>query len=80
MLRLGACAENIFTIFSYAAFTRRDWAPPSFPRPDWFPAARQPAGIEMNPRFRTHRISSLTAPLLRRRPGTNKQVNKQERR
>ncbi|KAM8739579.1 vitrin isoform 5-T5 [Acanthopagrus schlegelii] len=27
------------------ASPRRDWAPPNFPRPDWFPGARQPADV-----------------------------------
>ncbi|XP_026164435.1 vitrin isoform X4 [Mastacembelus armatus] len=28
-----------------AAFPRRDWAPHSFTRPDWFPGARRPADV-----------------------------------
>ncbi|KAM8859438.1 vitrin isoform 9-T9 [Spinachia spinachia] len=27
------------------AFPRREWAPPSSPRPDWFPGARHPADV-----------------------------------
>ncbi|KAM8739578.1 vitrin isoform 4-T4 [Acanthopagrus schlegelii] len=30
---------------SNPASPRRDWAPPNFPRPDWFPGARQPADV-----------------------------------
>ncbi|CAJ1067701.1 vitrin [Xyrichtys novacula] len=28
-----------------AAFPRREWAPPSGPRPDWFPGARRPTDV-----------------------------------
>ncbi|XP_029925966.1 vitrin isoform X3 [Myripristis murdjan] len=28
-----------------SAFPRRDWPPPSFARPDWFPGARRPADV-----------------------------------
>ncbi|XP_026210828.1 vitrin isoform X13 [Anabas testudineus] len=28
-----------------AAFPRRDWAPPSFSHPDWFPGARRPSDV-----------------------------------
>ncbi|XP_030298289.1 vitrin isoform X10 [Sparus aurata] len=31
-----------------AAFPRRDWAHPNFPRPDWFPGARQPADSDVS--------------------------------
>ncbi|XP_037534127.1 vitrin isoform X1 [Nematolebias whitei] len=30
---------------SNSAFPRRDWPPPSFARPDWFPGARRPADV-----------------------------------
>ncbi|XP_072292732.1 vitrin isoform X2 [Eucyclogobius newberryi] len=30
---------------SNPAFPRREWAPPSHPRPDWFPGARRPADV-----------------------------------
>ncbi|XP_030298286.1 vitrin isoform X7 [Sparus aurata] len=31
-----------------STFPRRDWAHPNFPRPDWFPGARQPADSDVS--------------------------------
>ncbi|XP_056147864.1 vitrin [Lampris incognitus] len=47
---------------SSPTFPRRDWPPPSFGRPDWFPGARRPAVADTSALSTVHSDVSYVAP------------------